>query len=57
MKFTFKYEYKSKDYPNTKVVLTTDANTLPEILEEFTNFLNSCGFSTKGDLVFTDEED
>jgi hypothetical protein len=60
MKYTFTYECTYAGQPNTVVTVTTDAVTLPEILQEFCNFLRASGFQIESDslaVVAADESD
>ena len=41
----------SNEFDNTEVYLKTDALTVPEILEDFKNFLAGCGYP----VTFEDE--
>jgi hypothetical protein len=43
-RFTFKLEQAYSGQPKQTVVLVTDAETLPDILNQFTMFLRGCGF-------------
>lgn len=49
--------YHSPDL--TEIKLTTEHNSLPELLQEFKNFLSACGFiiPAGAELDLTDEED
>lgn len=51
------YSLGSSVYPETKVEFTLDCNSnLPQIIEQFENFLKSIGYSIKGKLEIVDEE-
>jgi len=55
-KMVFKYVYNYDNQPRTDITYETDAVTLPEILEEFTRFLNGCGFQVDGLEEIDDEQ-
>ena len=54
-KMVFKCVYNYDNQPKTEITYETDAVTLPEILEEFTRFLNGCGFQVDGLQEIDDE--
>jgi hypothetical protein len=60
MSLTFKKNMDITDkFDRTSIEFTTDAVTLPDILEDFTSFLKSVGFIIPEDhqLTFIHEED
>ena len=53
--YTFRREYTDL-YGQTKTVeVTTQGETLPEILEDFVYFLNGCSFTYVKDIIFVKE--
>ena len=51
----------SNEFDNTEVYLKTDALTVPDILEDFKNFLAGCGypvtFEDEIEIKYHDEEE
>lgn len=56
---TFKGVVNYPNQPRKEIVITTDAVALPELLQEFQDFLYAMGFNFKGtvDIVEEEEED
>jgi hypothetical protein len=60
MSLTFKKNIElANSFDRTSIEFTTDAVTLPDILEDFTSFLKAVGFIIPEDhqLTFIHEED
>ncbi len=55
-KYTFRREFTDM-YDQTRTIEhTVNAETLPEILEDFLYFLNGCSFSYVKDLIYVTED-
>jgi glycine cleavage system regulatory protein len=55
--FIFTYRYKGLKGDEVTVNLETNKNYLPDILEEFANFLRGCGFTIHTLEHVKEEED
>lgn len=54
-KMIFKCVYNYDDQPKAEITYETNAITLSDILDEFTRFLNGCGFQVDGLQEIDDE--
>lgn len=56
MKFRFiKEKDKDNSYDNTNVIVESQSDCLPEILEDFADFLRGCGFHFDGSIQVVNE--
>ncbi len=51
-----KIQDKDNKYDRTKVTMVSESLTLPEIFEDFRDFLRSCGFIIDGDIEIVNDE-
>ena len=56
-RFTFKHESNYPEQASTIVVMTTDEEELPKLLDDITAFLRGAGFRFNGNLEIVDEEE
>jgi hypothetical protein len=54
--FTFTHKSEYEGQPEVLVTLTTDAVSLPDILQSVEDFLRGCGFHFSGHLDITEED-
>lgn len=54
--FTFEHTSDYDNQPTIKTIVTTDAVSLPDILQSVEDFLRGCGFHFDGHLDIVNEE-
>lgn len=56
-RFTFtKHKDVHNSYDNTSVVVSSDSLCIPELLEDFADFLRGCGYRFNGSIEVVPEE-
>ena len=56
MQFNYQHTDFETDEVSFKCQVETESATLPDILEDFEQFLRGCGFGFKGRLDFVEED-
>ena len=54
--FTFQHTSEYDNQPKIQTIVTTDAVSLPDILQSVEDFLRGCGFHFDGHLTIENED-